>query len=171
MLECRHLAFAKVEHPRGQRNAVICRRLWSKSRHGFFEPHIWVLIPAQQGPASRSDVVACTAFQGLGVGFDGGIGFSLRSVHVTHQHPTFRALVIDADAVLRCAERVIFQVQAMHGGRCRDPRLDVFRTVRSESVSEQTDGGFRMTSVEFSLRLVDEFFQRGLIGFRFCDDG
>ena len=59
------------------------------------------------------------------MGFDGGIDFSLRSVHVTHQHPTFRALVIVR--MLCCAApRRIFQVQAMHGGRCRDPRLDVF---------------------------------------------
>ena len=77
-------------------------------------------------------------------------------MHVTHQHPTFRSLVIDADAVLRCAKRVILQVQSMHGGRCRNPRLDVFCTVRSESISQQPDGGFRMTGVEFTLRLVDE---------------
>ena len=130
-----------------------------------------MFISAQQGPASRSDVVARTAFEGLRVGFDGGIGFSLCSVHVTHQHPTFRSLVIDADAVLRCAKRVILQVQSMHGGRCRNPRLDVFCTVRSESISQQPDGGFRMTGVEFTLRLVDEILQRWLMVFRFCDDG
>ena len=136
--------FAKVEQPRSQRNSVILWCFWSKAFHRFLKPCLRVILACQQLPTAVPDLVACTTFNGVGVCINGCAGFSFGSMHITDEGPSFVTSIIESNAVLCCTQRMVFQIQSVHGRGCGDPCFDVLRSVRPQAVAEQTNGCFRM---------------------------